>query len=91
MKKFPKAQLDEIIKLTRKFQDMSHSDEDTGTVLNDRIKVAQHIGIETGIFWSYILDFVDACIGLNHGCTNEDIYRVLEVLGWTVTDDGEEA
>ena len=84
MKKFPKAQLDEIIKITHKFREMCLSDEDTSAVLNDRIKAAKEIGIEAGTFWSYILDLVDACIGLKDECTGEDIYKALEVLGWTV-------
>lgn len=88
-KKLSKVKIDEMLSLTREYHE-NYTDNDSwyGPILQKRIAVAHDAG---PVDWLYLVDIVDGSYGMNREITNEDIYRVLEVLGWTVTDDGEEA
>ena len=89
MKKIPKKQFDELVRLSRKFWE----DIDT-TLLKDRIDVAMEIREATGIDWVATIDFIDCIIrstGILPGASDEMIYNLLRVLGWEVADEDEES
>ena len=89
MKKIPKKQFDEVIRLSREIW------EDGGTdIIKNRIKVAQEIYQTTGLCFTVIMDIVDSIIrpsGFMPGADNEMIYLILRVLGWEVTHEVEES
>lgn len=84
-KKIPKVWLDKAIAATREYY------HDSASVLAlNRISAATHdIERLTGLAW-YSLDNLLAGILCSSGCkpdaTNEDIYAVLRLLGWEVSD-----
>lgn len=84
-KKIPKAQLDRCIELNRRYFDvMSPFDQE---LLNEKIDVCNELEreVKVGIMiLSNLLCSIMAYSGLKNDATNEDIYKVLEVLGWEV-------
>lgn len=85
MKKIPKAKLDRCIELNRRYFDvMSPFDDD---LLNEKIDVGNKLELEVKVgimILSNLLSSIMAYSGLKPDATNEDIYKVLEVLGWEV-------
>jgi hypothetical protein len=89
MKKIPKKQFDEVIRLSREIWD-----GDFTVTIKKRIKVAQEISQTTGLCFTVIMDIVDCIIrpsGFMAGADNEMIYLILRVLGWEVTDEVQES
>lgn len=89
MKKIPKKQFDEVIRLSRKIWDDGCTD-----TIKKRIKVAQEIYQTTGLCFTVIMDIVDCIIrpsGFMAGADNEMIYLILRVLGWEVVDEDKES
>lgn len=84
-KKIPKAKLDHCIELNRRYFDvMSPFDDD---LLNEKIDVCNELEREVKVgvvILSNLLSSIMAYSGLKNDATNEDIYKVLEVLGWEV-------
>lgn len=88
MKKMPKKQFDELVRLSRSFWE--DFDE---PAISKRIDVAQEITKLTGIDWLAILYFVDSIIrkgGLLHGASDYMLYHLLGQLGWEITDEVKE-
>lgn len=83
-KKIPKAKLDEAIKQARYYFDVNvpQDKKDVGAMFN-----AATAAYPKG-FYAYVLsDLLSSILthsGLKRDATNEDIYKVLEVLGWEV-------
>ena len=88
MKKIPKAKLDRCIELSRRYFDvttpMDHDLLDAKIEACNELERAVDVGY---IVFSDLLSSVLTYHGLNNNATNEDIYKVLEVLGWQVVDD----
>jgi hypothetical protein len=86
-KTMSKRLLDEAIKQTRYYFDV--------TIPHERKDVQEFIGAteaayqkpNSGYILADLLSSILTLSGLNRDATNEDIYKVLEVLGWQVTDD----
>ena len=89
MKKIPKKQFDEVIRLSREIW------EDGGEKpIKDRIKIAQEIYGITGLCFTVIMDIVDCIIrpsGFMPNADNDMVYLILRVLGWEVTDEVQES
>jgi hypothetical protein len=88
MKTISKKKLDELIAMTKQYWDTGERD-----ILQKRIDLASTMEKETGLTWGAILDLLDGILansGFAPNAENEDIYCVLRVLGWKVTDDGTE-
>lgn len=89
MKKIPKKQFDEVLRLSRDIWE-KHEQEP----IKERIKVAQEITNVTGLDWMAIMDFIDCIIrssGFVPGASDDFIYLLLRVLGWEVVDENEES
>lgn len=85
MKVMPKSKFDKVIELTRAYGR-------TGDIalVSERIDVARSIEDLTGVNWLSVVDVVDSILqssGFNTEAENEDIYFVLRLLGWRVTDE----
>jgi hypothetical protein len=90
MKKIPKKQFDEVIRLSRKIW----NDDDYTDAIKKRIKVAKEIHQTTGLCFTAIMDIIDCIIrpsGFMAGADNEMIYLILRVLGWEVVDEDKES
>ena len=86
-KKIPKAKLDRCIELSRRYFDV------TGPLnhdlLDEKIDACRDLEKTVGlgiVVFSDLLSGILNYYGLKRDATNEDIYKVLEVLGWQVTD-----
>lgn len=78
-----KAKLDEAIELTRQYY-FNDYDED---VLKQMLAAGRAVEKAAGLRLHTMADLIGSIIGstcLKPNCTNEDIYKVLEVLGWSV-------
>ena len=88
MRKLPKKQFDEIIKLTREYWATGKK-----ILLSQRTSNALDFAIMTGLNWLSVLDLLDSLLRNGGLCTdaeNDEIYSVLRVIGWEVTDDEEQ-
>lgn len=84
-KKLSREKLDAGIELVRRYY---HDDDET--VLNEMLDVTNKAGYEAGLTMHTIVELLTSilrCNGLKGNATNEDIYKVLEVLGWQVVAD----
>lgn len=82
--KIPKALLNEAITLTREYY-VSGSRE-TLSRLND---LSRQIEDETGIWWNNIENLLSSVLsyhGIKPDATPENIYAILRLLGWEVSD-----
>jgi hypothetical protein len=80
-----KAKLDAAIKLTRDYHENYTDDEAVyKPILHARIDAAHEAARGN---WLHLLDIIDGSYGMNREITNEDIYKVLELLGWQVVSD----
>ena len=81
----PKALLDRAIELTMQYwHSASHP-----LAVEDIISLCMQIQDVTGINWfslQNMLDSVFPVAGLKEDATNEDIYAILRLLGWKVSD-----
>jgi hypothetical protein len=87
MKKIPKKQFDDVVRLSREYWETGST-----TLLQERIKVAIEIRDLTGIDWLAIIDFVDCIIrrtGVLPGASDEMLHILLRVLGWEVAENVE--
>lgn len=85
-KQIPKDMLDEIIDCSREFW---HGNGYPG-LLERVICKCMQIQAETGINWFSLQNLIDAILpvaGVKYDATNEDIYAVLRLLGWEVSDE----
>ena len=87
-KKIPKAKLDRCIELSRRcFDVMSPFDRE---LLNEKIEACNELDRAVDVRYIVFSDLLSSVLtyhGLKTDATNEDIYKVLEVLGWQVVDD----
>ena len=82
-----KDQLDHLIELYRELNDTLYESGDTDRVVKDGIKVAEAIEEDSGLNWLAINDFTWSVVRyLKQDATNEEVYKVLEMLGWKVKD-----
>ena len=87
-----KAKIDAYIEMTREFwnKDYSFDDLESDAVLDDcrrrRDYAEEAFGWEFAMSFNEILTGVLGSRGLKPDATNEDIYKVLEVLGYEVTE-----
>ena len=83
-----KKLLDELIELHRAYNGMgAHSTEEMAAHCGLMIAKASELERLNGATWHSINDLLSGCIssgGLNEAATNEDIYRLLAILGWKV-------
>ena len=84
-KVIPKTLLDNVIELAREYWTGS-----SYPFANERqIDLCTKIDALVGINWYSLLNFMFAVFpqrGLKHDATNEDIYAVLRLLGWEVSE-----
>jgi hypothetical protein len=82
-----KSSLDELIRLTRKYQRTSDTD-----ILPARISVMKELSLNTlgsDYHWCAFGDIVYAvCGSLKRGASNQDIYDVFNLLGYEVKGEG---
>lgn len=84
-KKIPKEKLDEMLRLTEKIFDPNAWNDDIDVHIHERNQIAKSLPEGVGaIYWLHWLDLVDSVQKLAQGDKNEALYKVLEVLGWTV-------
>ena len=87
-KKIPKAKLDRCIELSRRYFDIkTPMDHD---LLDKKIEAFNELEREVKVGYIVLSDLMRGILdwyGLKNDATNEDIYKVLEVLGWQVVDD----
>lgn len=83
--KLSKSTLDELLRLTQVFYDHPGSEEAESAIL-DRIQLSKTMPdvLNCGLSWLAFLELVDAVVRLAQGDKSEALYKVLEVLGWTV-------
>lgn len=84
-KVIPKTLLDRVIDLNREYWSGS-----SDPLANERIiDLCTRIDSLSGINWFSLHNFLSAVFpqrGLKHDATNEDIYAVLRLLGWEVSE-----
>ena len=84
-KNIPKKTLDKLLDLTRTYYGGDTlANEDA---LAEMIREYRRMEADVAIGCFALLDFIASIIrysGLKRDATNDDIYKVLEVLGWTV-------
>ena len=84
-KVIPKALLDKAVDLTRDYwRGISHPRS-----LDDIASVTEEMDSITGINWYSLQNFLSSVFpdrGLKNDATNEDIYAILRLLGWEVSD-----
>lgn len=86
--KIHKDNLDRCIDLTRTYYAVGTlANEDA---LQEMLEAAKELENDVGLGVFALLDFISSIIrysGMKPEATNEDIYKVLEVLGWQVAAD----
>ena len=85
-KKLPRAKLERAINLVKTVYGMTDW-EAAQSKLSDMVNACCNLGIEVGIGAYVLVDFIASICrynGLKPDVTNEDIYKVLEALGWEV-------
>ena len=80
-KKLPKETLAELMSMTQRFYQEPYNNEG---LLAERIDLARSIFEELSIRWSWLLDLIDGVYKFSVHDAHESLYKVLEVLGWTV-------
>lgn len=84
-KVIPKALLDKAIELDREYWTGA-----SAPLASERIiDVCTEIDCVSGVNWYSFRDFLAAILpfrGLKHDATNEEIYAVLRLLGWEVSE-----
>lgn len=84
-KRIPKAHLDKVINGYREYwRGGAHP-----YILDDVISECMRIYAITGIYWYSLQNAIDGIVathGLKPDATNEDIYAILRLLGWEVSD-----
>lgn len=84
MKKIPKKQFDEVLRLSREYWESGEV-----SLIKERIAIAQDIYKKAGIDWLAITDLIDCIIrssGFVPGASDDFIYLLLRVIGWEVTE-----
>lgn len=86
-KTISKPLLDEAINQTRYYFDVTipHEQKDVHTFIG-ATDVA-YPKLDSGYILADLLSSILTYSGLKPDATNEDIYKVLDVLGWTVADE----
>ena len=81
----PKETLDELLELAQVIYSRPCSEEADSAVLK-RIEMAKSMPdtVVSGLSWIAFLDLVDTVVRMAQGDKSEALYKVLEVLGWTV-------
>ena len=82
-KTMSKVLLDKAIEKARHYYDVSlpFDDKDVGEFMDLSNAVSDQLGL---CIFSNLLASIFSYSGLKNDATNEDVYQVLEVLGWTV-------
>ena len=84
MKKLNKRVLDELIEVERNYWGMGLNDKELDRQARKAIDTA--MDLECG--WSCAVNLTTSIIGgFNRDASNEDIYNILKILGWEVTDE----
>lgn len=84
MKQINKHELDELIRVSKKY--WNTRDE---TILEPRIDLARKMSYEmygSQIAWFSLTDLIDGCINLNEHISNTEIYRIFEILGYSIEE-----
>ena len=85
MKTISKQKLDTLMDLYRELNDNPYEERDLNRILKEAMNVAEAIEKDSGINWLTINDFIWSVVrGLKRDATNEDIYKVLGLLGWGI-------
>lgn len=85
MKTVKKIEVDRLIRYTKRW--WLGSDEDD---LNAMLLQSEALGRQTGIEWTAWLNIMDSIFkadGLNNAATNEQVYQILNILGWEVVEE----
>lgn len=88
-KKLPKAKLEQAIELVKAYYDPT-AFEVSHSKMKDMHEACCALERDVKLGSFVLLDFITCIVrygGMNFDATNEDIYKVLEVLGWQVVDD----
>lgn len=91
MKKIPKKQFDEVLRLTREYWSDDYKVSTKNPILNERIQVALTVSIDYEVDWLALIDLVEGILMRRGFCPDADndmIYAVLNLLGWVVADEG---
>lgn len=82
-----KKGLDEVFWLTRAYYHDDHTDETIWRpMICKRIEVAIELTERCDTSWDGLLNLIDGIYALMPDAANETVYKVLEVLGWQVSD-----
>ena len=82
-----KDQLDHLIELYRELNDTPYESGNVDRIVKEGIKVAEAIEEDCGVNWNAFCDFTWSVVRfLKKDATNEEVYKVLEMLGWKVKD-----
>lgn len=85
MKKVNKDQLNELIRLSRKYWKRGDAD-----ILDTRTSLAREMSykaFKTESYWNNFADLVDGCVNLNKHSSNRDIYKIFEILGFEIVQE----
>ncbi len=85
MRTISKGKVDELIRVIQKYQKTGDVD-----YLPAKHKMAEELSREAfgrDISWINFSDLVGGCVNLNKAATNNDIYCVLNILGFELTED----
>lgn len=85
MKTIKKMDLDILIDKTREVYSLGAKNLDS--LITDRIVIAKAIAEQNGLNWLSLIDLIDCIMvpdGLKEGASNEEIYQILNLLGWDV-------
>lgn len=85
MKTIKKTDLDILIDKTREMYSLDAKNLDS--LITDRIVIAKAIAEKNGLNWLSPIDLIDCIMvpdGLKEDASNEEIYQILNLLGWGV-------
>lgn len=85
MNKIPKALLDELLDHMRAYYLEGHKIDDYRAAVAVAHKIENTKFVVA--FWMAWTDFASGCIELKRDVTNYEIYTILKILGWEVTDE----
>lgn len=84
-KVIPKLLLDKALDMERTYWEPENHEARAEDVFAWHKRIEQ----ECGVYWSALSSLCSAIFpqrGLKHDATNEDIYAILRLLGWEVSD-----
>ena len=87
MKQMNKQELDELIEVSKKYWETGDKD-----ILDRRMVLAKKISYETSgnqfnwVGWTDLIKIIDGCINLKKHISKTDIYRIFEILGFSIKE-----